>query len=394
MKALKDTSRTISLVLAALACAVGSASAGVDGVFVAGTRALDGEPALLEYSLSGTLVDEILVEPPSGIEDITPRDVAVDRLGNVHMMVAHAGSNGNLSLCTYTGSGWTQISVPDWWLGGVTYYGGIGVNDDYLYCPDQDGGGDDTVGILRFPINDLAAYQHFPTGEFHTITVGLNGLVYGADRNGNCWIFHPVTMERLADLGFGKLRRGDSVVDVCVGPDGDIFTIDLGGDLNHFDPFGNFIAEVGDVGPGGDIEVRADGTLVIGLADQRVLVGTTALSGFTEFSTNYVYDPAGQIRNHLCFSTYAALPVPAPPRAAIAGLEVSEGGVNIRFRRLPGVQYELWNSGNLSTWDKLPTEVSGTGVDGVFAFGPTGGVTSNYFRIVSRLSRQQEALVP
>lgn len=340
-----------------------------DGVIVSGTRAIDEEPALLEYSLAGVLQAEIAVPPPTGISSFTPRDVAVDRLGQTHMMVSHSGFNGNLSLCTYTGSGWSHLTVVDWSVSGVTYYGGIGVNDDYLFCPDQSFGGDDTVGILRFPIDNLSAYQHFPAGNFHTVTVGLNGLVYGADRDGNCWIYHPETIVSLADLGSGKIYRGDSVVDLCVAANGDIFTVDLGGDLNHFDPFGNFIAEVQEVGPVGDIEIRADGTLVIGLADKRVLVGSTDLSGFTEFPTNPVNDPAGFIRNHLCFATYAATPIAEPPAGTITGLEVSAGGVDVFFRRLPGVSYELWSSEILQGWQKLPAIPSGSGVDGVFNLG-------------------------
>jgi hypothetical protein len=338
-------------------------------IVVSGNRLVDEAPALLEYSEAGVLQREIAVVPPPGIGDFVLRDVAVDRYGRMHVVArSHVASSGNLTLCTYDGSGWSHLTVPDWSQLGNTTYGGMAVNDDYL----------------RFPLDDLSNFTHFPTAEFHTVTMGLNGLLYATERYGECQIFHPGTMSLVANLGSFVLYRGDSVIDLCVGPRGDIFTIDLGNKVTHFDAFGGFVAELENVGPCGDIEIRGDGTLIVGLADQRVLAGTTELQGFTGFATNPVDDPAAWIRNHLTFSPVAALPAPVAPRAVVTGVKWSGTGLEIRFERSPGVGYKLWSSGGLEDWSELPTAESGSGTDGLFQLGsrPEGG--RGFFRIESR----------
>ena len=351
---------------------------------VAGNRAFDGFPALLDYSLTGVLQQEILVPPPPGIESFTLRDVGVDRFGRIHVVARHKGFNGNLTLCTYDGTGWSHLTVPDWSQAGVTYYGGMGVNDDYLFYPDQSFGADETEGIVRFSLDNLSDVTHFPTGRMHSVTLGLNGLLYATERYGSCRVYHPGSMQQVADLGDFVLFRGSSVVDLCVGPAGDIFTVDLGDDVSHFDAFGGFQSKLEDVGPCGDIEVREDGTLIIGLANQNVLVGTTALQGFTRFATNPVNDPAAWIRNHLAFAPVASLPSPIPPRAMVTGIEVSPAEIALRFRRSPGVRYTLWSSGGLDHWTELPTEDSDSGVEASFRLGPRGATVREFFKIESQ----------
>lgn len=354
-------------------------------IVVSGNRLSDEAPALLIYSETGVLQREILVTPPPGLSDFVLRDVTVDRHGRLHVVVrSHVASNGNLTLCTYDGKGWSYLTVPGWSQVGVTYYGGFAVNDDYLFYPDQSFGSDQTIGILRFPLDDLSQYVHFPTKGFHTVTMGLNGLLYASDRDGECHLFHPETMQMIANLGRFILYRGDSVIDLCVGPDGDIFTIDLGNDLNHFDPFGTFIAELENIGPCGDIEIRADGRLVVGLANQKVLVGATDLSGFTSFTTHPVNDPAAWIRNHLSFSPSPALPSPVAPLTEITRWNISTRGLELHFQRLPGVRYHLWKSETLRNWTELPTRDSGSGPAGLFQLETSQEAKPVFFRIESR----------
>jgi hypothetical protein len=354
-----------------------------DNVVVASTTSTNDYPALLEYTPSGAIVREIPVEPPPGITDFTPRDVAIDRFGRAHLVISHGVTNdSNLSLCTYGNPGWSHVTVPNWTQLGVTYYGGMGINNDYLFYPDQDFGSDDTNGIVRFPLNDLSAYQHFEVGDWHAVKIGLNGLLYAIDRNGNCAVFHPETMQLLAQIDW-KLHRGDSVVNIAVGPSGDIFTVDLGNDVNHFDRFGDFIEEAADVGPCGDIELHTDGTLVIGLADQHVLVGDRALGAFTSFDLPDANDPGASIRNFLCFTPAPLVGLPDPVAAEARGVVLEGDRIRIPYERHVGQEHALQTSSDLADWTNVSATITGTGVNVVFEVALPPDTAHAYYRIRS-----------
>ncbi len=383
------TAITALLVLAALAA---TRCLG-DNLIVAATATTSDAPALLEYTLGGTLMRETLIVPPAGISPFTPRDVGVDRLGRTHVVVRHGVTNdSNLSLCTYDGSGWSHVVVSNWSQSGVTYYGGMGVNDDYLFYPDRTFGGDDTAGILRFPLTDLSAHQHFAVGIWHAVKIGLNGLLYAIDRDGNCSVFHPETMQPLEHIR-RKLRRTASVVNVCVGPSGDIYAVDLDNNVNHFDRFGDYLNTATNVGPCGDIEVRVDGTLIVGLADERVLVGNTALAGFSQFALPDVNDPAAWIRNFLCFTPAAGLAPPDPVPARTSGVLLEHGRLRIPFDRYIGQEYALQTSVDLETWSNVSATAAGTGIDGTFEIVPPEGAAHAYYRIRSRFTRAHGSCV-
>ncbi len=314
--------------------------------------------AVLFYTPGGSLVREVEIPPPPGEESFTPRDLVVDDQGRVHVMLV---SGGNLTLSTLTGAGWTNRSFPNWTQNGVTYYGGIGINEDYIFCPDQDAGSDPTIGIVRFPLDDLDAPEHFTTPEFHAVKVGLNGFVYGINRVGDCSWYHPDTMAKIGELPRFKLFRAASVINFAVDGEGKFYTVDLDDIANRFDSAGNFIETISGGGALGDVEVSPNGDILVSGANRNVMITDDEFVPFCEFPIPESPDPSGAARAFLYFANPPTVPSPSPGVPEIVDYSVESDRFVVRIQSEIGRQYVLERSTTLAGWQRLGSPVAGTG---------------------------------
>ncbi|MCG8508874.1 MAG: hypothetical protein MI741_06555, partial [Rhodospirillales bacterium] len=148
-----------------------------------------------EYTRSGTLVQTITVDTPlSGFNSF--RGLVVSVGGKLHVL--NEAAPMKLSTNTLGTSTWRHDAPADGMnLAGVTYYGGIGADSRYVYVPDRSNNINDVAGIVRFSINDPGSSERFAVGaNFHAVKVGLDGRVYGLNRDGDLWAYNPVTLVR------------------------------------------------------------------------------------------------------------------------------------------------------------------------------------------------------
>lgn len=238
---------------------------------------------LAEYTLSGDLVQTINVAPPpSGFNSF--RGVVVSPSDAIH--VVNDAAPMMLSTNSLGTTTWRHDQPQDGMnLAGVTYYGGISADADYVYVPDRSNTAGDVSGIVRFPLNDLDSPDRFAIGyNFHAVKVGLNGLIYGLSRSGDLHGFNPTTLDLVHSFG---VHAGSSVASVAVDADGTIYTLDIGGELHEFTSDGTFVRTVDpDVAAavGVDMQLAPDGTMVLGSFGDGVVITDTSLSSFSEFA--------------------------------------------------------------------------------------------------------------
>ena len=339
-----------------------------------------GEAAVVEYTPAGTLVREVQIFPPPGTSEVNTRDLVVDPQGRIHVQLRTENGNYTLATLNLTGA-WEYNPIDNWTLDGVTYFGAMGINGDYIYAPDNNAGDDPNEGIVRYPLADLSSPQHFPTQSFHAIKVGLNGLVYGIDRDGNAEWFHPESMQSLGRLPRGKLFHGDSVVSVAVDAEGNFYTVDLGDSVNRFDKDGNFIGSL-DLGTAlGDIEISNAGDLIIVGVNRKVFLTNTELDTPCEFPI-FERSPASG-RSFLNFALHTNVPKIETRVPTITELAVVDGDhFSISFQSQPDNRYSLQASSDLgSSWMTIQQGITGNGE--IRQFIDTNAISSGrrYYRV-------------
>lgn len=205
------------------------------------------------------------------------------------------------TLDTTTGQ-WEHNTRPSWSISGVTYYGGIGVNSDFVFATDHENATDDD-GILRFSLNDLSSsvlFQEelFGDQSWHDVKVGLNGDLYALNRSGTLRRMDTNTFATIEDLSVSTTA---SVTGVAIAANGEIYTVDLDEQLNHFSSDGTLLRTV-DLGVNStnNMELNQDGTLLIGSEgnfvtmlnisdlDTRTVIDTSAQDVGFGFNINFV----------------------------------------------------------------------------------------------------------
>ncbi len=270
-----------------------------------------------EYTTSGAVVQTIPIEPREGQETVLVRDVVVDRFGRMHVMTMSPGAfmaseQAYLSTFDPQTDAWEHNTIDGWSLSSVTYYGGISVSDDYVFAPDLQTGGGEGDGIIRFPLSDLSAPERFHEVDgagynlWHTVKVGHDGNVCALERGpgiDNLRCFDPDTME---ELNAFSLYHEASMVSVATDADGNIFTLNLDGDLHRHDASGTLLQTAENTGGGVDMELAADGTLLLGSAGTTITLTNTLFDEFSSFEV-----PGGDGLFGVNFVAYV-VPVPEP----------------------------------------------------------------------------------
>ena len=283
---------------------------------------------LAEYTRTGVFVQEVFVDPPVSSNSL--RGVVVSDMGKLHVLNTPTPSS-LLSTNTLGTSVWEHNAPADGMnLSGVTYYGGISADADYVYVPDRSNSVGDPAGIVRFSLANPSVNERFAVGRnYHTVKVGLNGVIYGLTRNGDLQGWDPVTLTQVADL---DVFHGSSVVSVAVDANGVIYTLDLNNDLHEFDASGNFIREVDPNLPlsvGTDMQLSRDGTLLLGSGGDAFTLTDTDLSSFSQYS---VPSQSGAFNNVFVAFASPVLPVPEPATGLMLLIPIAVGAMTHRRR--------------------------------------------------------------
>lgn len=225
--------------------------------FTPGNLLMSYNNQITEYTRTGEIVQQIAVPSPTG-ESIVLRDLVLDEYNRLHVMSGPSIFDLYLSTLDLSDETWSHNTISGWSLGNVTYYGGIGISNNYIFAPDQStGSGGGAAGIIRIPLDDLSSIERLPNSGGHAATVGLDGYLYTVERYGHVARIDPETMET---TGTFNVYRDASVIGLAVAANGHIYSTDLDGDLHHFDSSGTFLEKVS--GFGVELNLALDGTLV------------------------------------------------------------------------------------------------------------------------------------
>jgi hypothetical protein len=290
------------------------------GIFVDGSGS-----TIREYTPAGALVRSIQV-PFGGGDASEARGVTVDAAGRIHVF------NGTFqpylsTLDPATGT-WTHRTHPGWNLDiNNGSYGGIASLGNYVFAPDMGptGTSNSTEGIIRFNIADNTS-QRFAQGgfEFINVSMGQDGILYalgtgGATEGVRVRGYDPDTLALVRDVNL----RGATVRGIVVDAAGAIYGGSWGSNVYKFGADGQILDTLQVGGNFSDIDLRRDGTIVVGDWTGSVVYTDTSLDRFTRVS-------AGTFDSEFVAFTDPS-PVPEPSSFAI-GVVVA-GWVGLRRRR-------------------------------------------------------------
>ena len=295
--------------------AISFANSSIAAPFTPGNIVVANGDTVTEYTTGGTIIQSIKVPPADNRPHVTLRDAVIDRFGRFHAMVSvpsTATSFQRTWLSTFypNTETWVHHTKAGWSLAGVTYIGGIGVSDKYIFAPDmRTGSGGASEGIVRFPLDDLSHPELFDDGSqtiWHTVKVGLDGFVYALTSSGDMKRYDPETMIELKHF---QIFRNASITSLTVDAEGNIYTIDLDNIIHRFNPDGIWIESITIPGVGIDLEVFPNGRLIVGSTGATVTITDTSFSYFETIDTTFVQRHDSFDRNFVVFS--AAIPEPS-----------------------------------------------------------------------------------
>ena len=276
------------------------------------------EGRLREFTASGDLIQTFLFPSSGGTE--TPRDIAIDRNGNVEIY------NGTFrpfltALQPATGNVIKNTSFPGWSTANNGTYGGTAAFGDFVFVTDTFTFGGEPNGIIRFNVIDFSGERFSSGTDYIQLTIGENGLLYGQSPAGSPGgfqldVFDPTTLAFLRRINLGLDLRS-----IAVDTTGNIFAVDLQNPrIFEFDANGNLLrAVVSPLSRFNDIDIDADGRIVASTSfGSGILLTDRSLSTFTTF------DPGG---GAFSFVTFVELPrglaVPEPGTLWLLGLGVT-----------------------------------------------------------------------
>ncbi len=270
-----------------------------------------------EYTPTGGLVRAVNIPPTPGSSFDYARDLVADASGKIYVY------NGTFTpyLATYdpTPATWTQTTYAGWSTVSNVSYGGLAVLGNYVFATDMQTAGGMEKGVVRFDLSAGTATR-FGSGDFTDLNLGLDGKLY-ALAGQTVTVFDPVSM---AQLGSVTLPSGD-YRGIAVNAAGDIFTAAWNKVISRFNATGALQSSVtldGSVGAPfmynnpDDIDVAADGTVVVGSFSGHVAQMTSAFTGISFFDTG---------TNNTVFVTFAPATAPPAPSLSINNVSVAEG---------------------------------------------------------------------
>jgi hypothetical protein len=245
-----------------------------------------------EFTPTGGLVRSLLVPPPPGSSGDTARDLVADTAGNVYVY------NGtfNPALATYNPAtnSWSQQTYKGWNTSNNMSYGGVGLFQNYVYASDMTIAGDPagaSDGIVRFNLSNGTATRFLQGTDFISLSVGLDGKLYGLVGGPVVFVIDPIGMNVLRTV---NLPGSNDYRGVAANANGDIFTANWNNSVTHFSPTGTLLGSVTLTGPTNgswfanpmDIAIAPDGnTVAVGTRSGHVVQMTPGLTNVTYFNT-------------------------------------------------------------------------------------------------------------
>lgn len=260
-------------------------------ILITNSPAVGGPPQLLEYTPFGELVQQydLPMHEPGGARDLT-----TDALGNVRVfngtfaprLTTFDSRAGGFVDDDVTFAGWSTANVPT--LGGIAAY------RNYLYATDTKTQNDARTdqGIVRYNLA-TGTFERFHSaqGGIIDLTIGLDGLLYTLGPAGSSIgtvvrQYHPVTMELLKTIALPSNHRA-----IAVDSDGDIFAANpdiqryrVDSNLNRAVAEGAPLSDRG-LGEASDIDLDADGRLLVSFTNGYVLLTDREFTGVFSFLT-------------------------------------------------------------------------------------------------------------
>ncbi|MBZ0089956.1 MAG: hypothetical protein K8H90_06220 [Thermoanaerobaculia bacterium] len=262
---------------------------------------------IFEFTRAGSRVESIPVlldtnQSPTGLHDSREvvRDGALGPDGRLYLFNGTGIGTGPLDdvqlsvFDTLLGT-WEHHPVPGWSVfdnGSDSYrhgFGAVALHDDYVFTSDMLLNGDDR-GIVRFDTADGFSVARFATDtSYIDLAIGGSGLLYAlrSDKK-TVDVFDPGT-PTLDVVGAPLVLDNDNnpgtafnVVVIGVDALGQLFGVRDGADLHRFDATGAsqafldlpfFVAT--------DLDIEADGTVIIAADNRQLRFTTTALTAPT-----------------------------------------------------------------------------------------------------------------
>jgi PKD repeat protein len=252
-----------------------------------------------EYTPSGTLVRSIDI-PSNGEAFFDARDLVSGTDGKISVY------NGTFTpkLATYDGTAWTQTPFDGWSTVNLNSYGGLARYQNFVFATDMLTGGDttDQRGIVKFDLGGGAPTRIATGFDPIDLTLGRDGNLYALTAAHEVRVFDPATGNPVRTLTL-PASPGGTAADyrgIAVNAAGQIFTANWEGRVLKLDGDGNLLGAVTLTGPGSgpafynprDVDLAADGTLVVGSWSGHVVQMTSALDGITYFHAGTGYTSA------------------------------------------------------------------------------------------------------
>jgi hypothetical protein len=237
-----------------------------------------------EYTPTGTLVQTIPVPWPNGIRDVTERtrDLTITPSGKV--AVFNGTFTPYLSLYDPVNNSWQHINYSGWAIGNNGRFAGLTCYGPYVFVSDAATQNDTARGVIRFDTRDGTALQMSTTFGSRNVNVGIDGLLYVIGDNGDpthtVQVFDPATLTLLRTVTLTPDSSNPN--DIVANAAGHMFATGNNG-ITEYDADGHQIRFVNMNADTRDIDIAANGRIVIGTRLNGVFSTTEALSSFTSF---------------------------------------------------------------------------------------------------------------
>ena len=250
-----------------------------------------------EYTPTGGFVGTLTSDLRNGVFSES-RGIAYDRFGRIHVLIRPHDGNDEMFLTTVDLSQnsieFNEISFHN--HDGNTTFGDIGVDQNYVYAPDQVFARQGQ-GIIRYPLDNLGSPERI-LEQFNPtdVSVGLDGNLYvQMSSGGDIAIINPDTL-----LPINQFRTVNSMRDVAATSDGTIFTLHNDNTVRRYSSTGVLEASLElNFRANHSLALSENGTIVVGSSGSDLFFTDTSLSGFTQIST-----PASEERTWGNFVTF------------------------------------------------------------------------------------------
>ncbi len=293
---------------------------------------------VFEYSADNEVQSSVTLSYPDGGRG--PNRIGggvVDRDGNLHV---------------YNGVFQPYLSTIDAQSGGQTDREGVGFSsvnniantnltsiDHRVFAIDNSTTGSDENGIVLFDRSADYASQRFATSfQPNDLAAGHDGRLYALGTTGSgasanpdeIQVYDPNTLASLSSISLPNDTVGESVTGIEVTSAGEIFAATRSGLLARLDAGGNIvqsldIVDLFDTDDLNDLDLRADGRLLVGGRLGEIYFSDTSLESATALTVNDGSTPV-----HVAWTDVTAVPEPG----SVLFIGAMLGGVLWHRRRI------------------------------------------------------------